>query len=178
MGMYDVQPTLGNMLGFENSYALGHDIFSIPENEENVVIFPNGNFVTDTVYYNNQKSTYFDVRGYDNVAKHASCNQSYKDNPNPVYNELRDGSYKTTKNTAYSMEAAELRTNDGAVEPDYISGYVSYGEERINISNAIIYYDMINKTDEDWRGQEQAGSKQRGIFAPPDDSARDRLYAA
>ena len=27
MGMYDVQPTLGNMFGFSNVYALGHDIF-------------------------------------------------------------------------------------------------------------------------------------------------------
>jgi len=40
MGMYDVQPTLGNMLGFENKYALGHDIFSIGDDEENIVIFP------------------------------------------------------------------------------------------------------------------------------------------
>ena len=36
MGMYDVQPTLGNMFGFSNVYALGHDIFSVADNEENV----------------------------------------------------------------------------------------------------------------------------------------------
>ena len=29
MGMYDVMPTLGNMFGFYNKYALGHDIFDI-----------------------------------------------------------------------------------------------------------------------------------------------------
>ena len=36
MSMLDVEPTLGNMFGFENKYALGHDIFSI---DENFVVF-------------------------------------------------------------------------------------------------------------------------------------------
>lgn len=51
MGMYDVMPTIGNMLGIENEYALGHDIFNIKE--DNIVIFPNGNFATNLIYYNN-----------------------------------------------------------------------------------------------------------------------------
>ena len=51
-GMIDVQPTLGNMFGFENEYTLGHDLFSI---EDNVVVFPDGNWVTDKMYYNSQK---------------------------------------------------------------------------------------------------------------------------
>ena len=55
MGAYDVMPTLANMFGFEYEYALGHDIFSI---DENIVVFPNGNWVTDKVYYNNQLSDY------------------------------------------------------------------------------------------------------------------------
>ena len=53
MGMYDVMPTLGNMLGFNNKYALGHDIFNIKDN--NLVVFPNGNWVTNKMYYNSQK---------------------------------------------------------------------------------------------------------------------------
>lgn len=52
MGMYDVMPTLGNMFNFYNEYALGHDIFSIKEN--NIVVFPNGNWLTNEVYYNSQ----------------------------------------------------------------------------------------------------------------------------
>lgn len=52
MGMYDILPTLGNMMGFSNPYALGHDIFSI---DENVVVFPDGNWLTDKMYYNHQK---------------------------------------------------------------------------------------------------------------------------
>jgi len=52
MGMIDVMPTLGNMFGFENKYALGNDIFAL---EENVVVFPDGNWLTDKIYYNYQK---------------------------------------------------------------------------------------------------------------------------
>ena len=50
--MIDVQPTLGNMFGFENEYTLGHDLFSV---NDNVVVFPDGNWVTDKMYYNSQK---------------------------------------------------------------------------------------------------------------------------
>lgn len=52
MGMYDVLPTLGNMFGFTSEYSLGNDIFSI---DENVVIFPDGNWLTNKMYYNSQK---------------------------------------------------------------------------------------------------------------------------
>lgn len=51
IGMYDVMPTLGNMLGIENEFAIGHDIFNIKE--DNYVVFPSGNFVTNLIYYNN-----------------------------------------------------------------------------------------------------------------------------
>lgn len=56
MGMYDVLPTIGNMFGFESKYALGHDIFSV---DENIVILPDGNWITDKMYYNNQKQEGF-----------------------------------------------------------------------------------------------------------------------
>ena len=59
MGMVDVAPTLGNMLGYTNKYALGHDIFSIRGN--NIVVFPNGNWVTNSVYYNSQKAEYLSL---------------------------------------------------------------------------------------------------------------------
>ena len=54
MGMYDVLPTLGNMLGIYNKYALGHDMFSLEDND-NIVVFPTGNWLTNKVYYNSQK---------------------------------------------------------------------------------------------------------------------------
>ena len=59
MGMYDAMPTLGNMLGFYNKYALGHDIFEIGEN--NIVVFPNGNWLTNKMYYNSQKAEYLSL---------------------------------------------------------------------------------------------------------------------
>ena len=59
MGMYDVMPTLGNMLGFYNQYQLGHDIFDIKSN--NVVVFPTGNWVNNKVYYNSQKGEYYSI---------------------------------------------------------------------------------------------------------------------
>ncbi len=55
MGMIDVQPTLGNMFGFSNKYALGHDIFEV---KDNVVVFPSGNWLTDKIYYNSSKDSY------------------------------------------------------------------------------------------------------------------------
>ena len=54
MGMYDVLPTIGNMFGFKSEYALGHDIFNIKEN--NIIVFPTGNWLTKEMYYNAQKN--------------------------------------------------------------------------------------------------------------------------
>ena len=51
-GMIDVLPTLGNLFGFSNKYSLGHDLFSV---KDNVVVFPDGNWITDRMYYNSQK---------------------------------------------------------------------------------------------------------------------------
>lgn len=181
MGMYDVQPTLGNMLGFENKYALGHDIFSIAEDQENVVIFPNGNFVTDTVYYDSQKDTYFDLTGYENVVKYASCNQVFKDTPNPVYDETENGLFKFDTDEIYGTEACEARKNNGIVDTDYITGYANYADERINISNAIIYYDMINKTSEgfgDDMNAELFDNSPGSVFNPPDSHKRRALIPA
>ncbi len=59
IGMYDVAPTLGNMMNFNNKYALGHDIYDIKD--ENVVIFPNGSFITNKVYFNNASGKYVTI---------------------------------------------------------------------------------------------------------------------
>ena len=60
MGMYDCMPTLGNMFGFYNKYALGHDIFDIKDN--NIVVFPTGNWVTNKIYYNAQNNTWLPLK--------------------------------------------------------------------------------------------------------------------
>ena len=55
MGMYDAMPTLANMLGVKPTYALGHDIMNL---DDNIVVFPNGNWLTNNIYYNSQKDQY------------------------------------------------------------------------------------------------------------------------
>ena len=55
MGMYDVLPTIANMFGFKEKYALGHDIFS---DNEKIVVFPNGNVLTNKVYYSSLNDEY------------------------------------------------------------------------------------------------------------------------
>ena len=75
MGMYDVQPTLGNMFGFYNKYALGHDIFNIKDN--NVVVFPNGNWVTNKLYYNSQKEAYLSLTEGEITEEEISNNSEY-----------------------------------------------------------------------------------------------------
>ena len=51
MGMIDVMPTLGNMLGVYNKYSLGKDIMGISK-DEGIVVFKDGSFITDKLYYN------------------------------------------------------------------------------------------------------------------------------
>ena len=97
MGMYDVLPTLGNMFGFSSPYALGHDIFSI---EENVVVFPDGNWVTNKMYYSQSKG-----------------------------------------------EGKLLDSNE-TVSVDYINYYNKIADEVISVSDSIIVYDLIRKTNE------------------------------
>lgn len=167
MGMYDVQPTLGNMLGFENKYAMGHDIFSFADDRENVVIFPNGNFITDTVYYDSQKATYFDLTDYDNVMTKVSCNQVYKDTPNPIFDETIHGLFKFSEDPVYNNAECSMRINNGVVDEDYIQSYESYAEEIIDISNAIIFYDMITKTEEGF---------ENSVDTQPDDDSRSELF--
>lgn len=95
MGMYDILPTLGNMMGFKSDFALGHDIYDIKE--DNIVIFPNGNFVTNKIYYNESDSSYLALE----------------------------------KNII--------------LEKDYIEKLKKYTEERLEVSNDIIVYDLIKK---------------------------------
>ncbi len=177
MGMYDVQPTLGNMFGFKNNFALGHDIFSFDDEEENIVIFPNGNFITDTIYYDSQKNKYFDIKGYNNLSTKVSCNQVFKDTPIPLYIESIHSIFKATENP-YSLIQAESRVNDGVVDETYITEKSGYAEERINISNAIIYYDMINKSDHGFNSgmnSTDINLDSGSVFAPPSEKARRHL---
>ena len=86
MGMYDVMPTIGNMLGFYNKYALGHDIFEI--GEDNIVVFPNGNWLTNKVYYNSQDEEYMPLKDEIISEDYIQENNSYVENLLDVSNNM------------------------------------------------------------------------------------------
>ena len=63
----------------------------------------------------------------------------------------------------------------------YIAEKSSYAEERISISNAVIYYDMINKTTEGFGSNLNIWSDDSGsgsIFAPPSADNKKIVLAA
>ncbi|MDD4036186.1 MAG: LTA synthase family protein [Bacilli bacterium] len=96
MGTYDVLPTLGNMFGFYSPYQLGTDIFST---DDNIVVFPNSNWLTNKVYYNAQRAEY----------------KLLKDEP---------------------------------ISEDYIQIRNDYADSILEVSNALILYDLIKKEKE------------------------------
>lgn len=55
MGMWDVFPTVSNMFNLSYRYPLGNDIFS---NNSKIVVFPNGDIITNKVFYNNLRDEY------------------------------------------------------------------------------------------------------------------------
>ena len=99
MGMYDVMPTLGNMFGFYNKYALGHDIFNIKDN--NIVVFPTGNWLTKDMYYNSQKEESYIISSSVINTEDILANSEYADkllsvsNDILVYDLIRNSKVKT-----------------------------------------------------------------------------------
>lgn len=109
MGMYDVLPTLGNLMGFYNPYALGHDIFTIKD--KNIVIFPNGNFLTNDMYYNNSTGEYKIISEgavfeEDYIDKHLEYVDDYLEVSNSivVYDLLNEEHLKEIKGTEENNE--------------------------------------------------------------------------
>ena len=58
MGMIDVLPTLGNMLGIHSDYQLGNDIFNL---KDNVVTFIDGSYLTSNIYYSAPKGEIYPI---------------------------------------------------------------------------------------------------------------------
>ena len=97
MSMLDCFPTLANMFGYETKYALGNDIFSV---EDNLVVFPNGNWLTNKMYYDTKRESF----------------KALEDNL--------------------------------VVKNEYIENNSLKAQEKINISNYIIMYDLISKNED------------------------------
>ena len=60
MGMIDVMPTLGNMLGVYNKYALGKDIMNVSKKDA-IVVFKDGSYLTDKIYYSAKNSSAYTI---------------------------------------------------------------------------------------------------------------------
>lgn len=105
MGMIDVSPTLLNMFGLENEYALGNDIFNVKY--DNVVVFPSANFLTNDIYYNS------------------------------------------------SIEEYKILNEGVIIDEDYIDKYLEIVADQLNVSNAIIVYDLIEKEEVNKEDEEE-----------------------
>ena len=92
MGMYNVAATILNMYGIYNKYNVGEDIFTIKDN--NLVIYPNGNILTNKVYYNNSTNEYKEL-------------------------------------------------TDEKIDKEYLDNIKSIAEKRLDVSNAIIVYNLL-----------------------------------
>lgn len=97
MSMMDVMPTLANMFNIKTTYNLGNDIF---DEKENIVVFPNGNWLTNKIYYDAKKEEW----------------KALEDNL--------------------------------IVSNEYISSNTLYAETIVSISNDLIMYDLIKKSEE------------------------------
>ena len=102
MGMYDVMPTLGNMLGIKNEFALGHDIFNIKY--DNYVIFPNGNFLTNLIYYNNSTGQSKIIKEY------AELSSDYISNLITKAEEVLDTSNAIVVHDLIKLESTKIKT--------------------------------------------------------------------
>ena len=86
MGMIDVFPTIANMLGIENKYALGNDIFEIKW--DNIIPFPNGNFLTKKAYYNASKEEYKPLSNEPIEEEYISDCKQYTENIIEISNDI------------------------------------------------------------------------------------------
>ncbi|MBQ6495325.1 MAG: LTA synthase family protein [Bacilli bacterium] len=87
-GMIDVFPTLANMFGVDVSpYILGHDIFSMSD-DENTVVFTDGSYVTNKIYYDGQSGDIYSIDGNTTNEEYVSSRAKYADSIIDVSNDI------------------------------------------------------------------------------------------
>ena len=85
MGMYDITDTIGNMFGYTPKYSLGNDVFS---NNEKIVVFPNGNVLTNKVYFNSLKDDYVSLSSDPIDSEYIQNLKKYSENRIEVSNSI------------------------------------------------------------------------------------------
>ena len=85
-GMIDVSPTLANMFGVGvNNYQLGHDLFCV---KDNVVVFTDGSFVNNNIYYDGQKGEIYSINGNTSSKDSIDKDSNYADEIIKVSNNI------------------------------------------------------------------------------------------
>lgn len=87
MGMIDAMPTLGNMFNIHNDFQLGHDILNI-NNGENTVVFTDGSYLTDKIYYDGQNGEVYLYNGDSVSEDYILKNTKYADELMSVSNNI------------------------------------------------------------------------------------------
>lgn len=86
-GMIDALPTLGNMFNLRSDFQLGNDIFSIKDGS-NTVVFTDGSYLTDKIYYNGQNGEIYPIDGATVTEEYISTNSQYASDLIEVSNDI------------------------------------------------------------------------------------------
>lgn len=87
-GMIDAFPILANLFGVERSeFELGHDILGIKDSD-NTVVFTDGSYVTNRIYYNGQNGEFYPVSGDAVDENYIDENSKYADDLIDISNDI------------------------------------------------------------------------------------------
>ena len=87
-GMIDAAPILENLFGVEkNQYQLGHDVLG-KKLSDNTVVFVDGSYVTNKIYYNGQNSEIYSINGDAVDESYIRDNSRYADDLIDISNDI------------------------------------------------------------------------------------------
>ena len=87
-GMIDAAPILENLFGVErNPYQLGHDILGTKASD-NTVVFVDGSYVTNSIYYNGQNGEIYSISGDAASEDYVHKNSIYADELIDISNDI------------------------------------------------------------------------------------------
>ena len=95
MGMIDVLPTLGNMLGVYSDYALGRDIMETSK-DDGIVVFKDASYITSSIYYSTKNNEAYALAGSIISDDYIQSNSEYANKINEIsdniitYNLIKD----------------------------------------------------------------------------------------
>ena len=87
-GMIDAYPILSNLFGLEGSrFQLGHDVLG-DNLKDNTVVFTDGSYVTNKIYYNGQNGEIYSIDGATVDSDYIQENADYADNIIDISNDI------------------------------------------------------------------------------------------